>query len=159
MFLLGSILNLIHLRCFQNICHLPLIPLRMPHWLEYVKSVYNFKLQCKRGGFWSHLCHFAITGEPSPNWGENSPGHTCLHASLLQSASITLSSTHLLSHLLSVFLFSFFICTSSIPWCLLLPLCTAPLWLDLSVLLSQNVWFPNKWNAIPSRCHHSSDTK
>lgn len=55
-----------------------------------------------------------------------------------------------------------------ISWYVLLPLCIfphfitvplLPLWLDLSVLPSLNVWFFNEWNAIPSWCHRSSDTK
>lgn len=168
MLLFGSILNLFYLLCFKNVWHLPLLPLNMSDWMEYVKCVCNFKLQ-RRLSSLEPFCHCAITDALFPNWSENSPGHTYLLMSLLRSTSITLP--HPFSYLTNSFSLSLLIFYLHLTYILVSPATTVhffPLlsqslcflfdWISLSCF-PLNVWFFNEWNAIPSRCHHSSDTK
>lgn len=95
----------------SNAWHLPLTPLNMSDWMEYVNCASNFKTA-------GHAVIFATMGALSPNWSENLPGHTHthLHASLLQSTSITPPSPLLLSFsLFPVFFYSRLTYTSEAP--------------------------------------------
>ncbi len=106
------------------------VPLNVSHLMEYVKNVFKFQATGQARRLLVPLCHCAITGALSPNWGKNSAGHThlcvttaiCLYRSFLTSSPISL--------ILSVFPFSFFICTS--------PISQSPTVLSL---LSQSLFF------------------
>lgn len=137
----------------------------------YVKCVCNFKLHLRPGRFWSHSVIVPSVVHSFQNWSENSPGHTYLTVSLVQSTPITLSSPFLPSlsnsffrsllifylHLTYIYV-SCYHCTFLFPFIRFLSLFFLFEWISLSCCLWK-VWFFNEWNAIPSRCHRSSNTK